>query len=142
TIKELRKKYKVVVICAEDSVEAYKGLDGVIVVENNYFKSESSNMDLSRISEFASHYGVEHMHKHGNERVPHVFISAYDCLMELVEKYDIQYAFFETIDTIDSVILAAMAKVGIIKQTFERGFLSIGGEFRMRLCSEQTKISP
>ncbi len=168
TIKAIKDKFKIVVLASQKDCYKYHNIPDIIVEEHideydptpayqifeNCPKIISTienelgincyefNINYLLYRKFASHYGVVNKHKYMNTHIPELLTLNYLKLKTIIEKYKIKYAFFETIDSIDSVILSAMVRKGILKQTFERGIFSIGGKVRMRLGSGKFKRSP
>lgn len=170
--KNLKDNFNVVVLVQKEDLNLYQNINGIHLEEHipTEFPVEELNRIADEIKskpelifsiekeldlncyefninyllyrKFASKYNIRNTHEYLNSHTPELLLLTYRKLKGIIDKYNIKYCYFESIDTLDSVILSAMARKKIITQTFERGFLSLGGEFRTRLCSGKRKRSP
>ncbi|WP_432738818.1 hypothetical protein [Maridesulfovibrio sp. FT414] len=168
TIESMKERFNIVVLAVQSAMPEYTCIPGIYVEQHINDKDVSSgqqilkhnpqvvqeierelgincykcNINYLLYRKFASKYGVGESHRFENEHIPELLVMNYFRIKTIVEKYNVDYAFFETIDTLDTVILEAMAQKGLISQTLERGILSIGGKVRTRIASGKFKRSP
>ena len=168
TIEGLKDKYNIVVLAPEESREKYKAVSG-ITVEKNLSQQELKeacarltdaqlesireiekelgincyefNINYMLYRKYVSRYGAPNIHEFLNNSVPQRLVLFYNRLTELLDQYDVNYVFYETIDMVDSMILNAMAEKGRIKAAFEHSVESLGGELRLRLATGQHRRS-
>jgi hypothetical protein len=100
------------------------------------------NINYLLYRKFLSRYGAGENIQKRNKNTDVYVVLYYRIIKKLVEKYNADYAVYETMDCFSSYILDAMAKQKIITQAFEPAVDSIGKNFRLRLASGQYRRSP
>ncbi len=166
TIENLKNKFKIVVLAPNESVECYKKISGIIVEKNlSYDELQEAckkvtpeqlaeipliedklgincyefNINYLLYRKYVSRFGAGHIHAFFNDYIPQRLVLDYAMISKLVKKYNVDYAFYETLDLIDTMIINRMARKGIIKQAFEHMAESLGGEMRLRLSTGQRR---
>ncbi|SDK53411.1 Capsule polysaccharide biosynthesis protein [Maridesulfovibrio ferrireducens] len=169
TINILKDKYHVVVITNQINHEIYSKIDNISIESSlsiEELKAACKNVTPSQLEsikkiekeleincyefnvnyllyrKFVSRYGAAHVHAFPNEHIPQRLYLDYNFISEIINKYSIKYAFYETLDLIDSMIINAMAQQGMIKKAFEHSVESLGGELRLRIATGQYRRSP
>lgn len=169
TVNFLKDRFNIIVLAGtKNGLEAYKDISGITLIEHiDYARPEKAydlnisipetikqienelgincyefNKNYFLYRRYAAQYRVIKEHSYLNDHIPELLVLNYLKIKELINKFKVEYTIFETTDLLDSVILTAMASKGIITQTFERGFFSIGGEVRFRIASGGHKRSP
>lgn len=99
------------------------------------------NINYFLYEKFVNRYANDHKNKAANAITPQRLLLDYNLLDAIIKKHDVKYAFFETVDLLNTTILTAMAKQGIIKQAFAHEINPIGGEMRVRIVSGQHRRS-
>ncbi|WP_027178978.1 hypothetical protein [Maridesulfovibrio bastinii] len=168
TVESLKFKFNVVVLSnSEKGLEAYKDISGITLIRHIDYRNPDPayamvedltetikeiedelgfncyefNKNYFLYSRFTTQYHVIKPHAFLNDHVPELLVANYFKIKHVVAKYNVKYALYETTDLLDSAILSAMAFKGIITQTFERGFFSLGGDIRFRVASGRQKRS-
>ncbi|WP_027720764.1 hypothetical protein [Maridesulfovibrio zosterae] len=168
-INGLKDFANILVLREECSTEKFYHMDGV-VVEDDYSKKELfelvDSLDDSKLSElpeiekklglnshavninymlyevFTSRYSSSLSNRHNNANVERLFYIRYKQLDNLIEKYHIDYCFFEVVDLVSCFIIEAMTRKGLVKQFFVQALASAGAELRARLTSGLNARSP
>lgn len=99
------------------------------------------NINYFLYEKFVNRYANDLKNKAANAITPQRLLLDYNLLDAIIKKHDVKYAFFETVDLLNTTILTAMAKQGIIKQAFAHEINPIGGEMRVRIVSGQHRRS-
>lgn len=167
-IRNLSNSFNIVVIATEQSKSLYRQIPGVSVevgpIVDDYILAEKKmnsddeafirgiekefgincfefNLNYLLYRKFASHYGVVNSHKQENETIGVRLLVEYKFLKNIVDKYKVDYCFYDTIDLINSRLLSAFANKGVIRQAFEHRVVSVGGELRIRIATGQRRDS-
>lgn len=168
TIEAMKDKYDIILLAEPESLEAYRNISRIKIehfynekeIQELSFKVTSQelekipaieqelglncyefNMNYLLYRKYVDRYGAGDKHKFENEHIPQRLYIAYKTVTKLIRKYGIEYCFYETLDTVESYILTAMAQKGIIKQAFEHSVESLGGEVRVRINTGQYRRS-
>jgi hypothetical protein len=100
------------------------------------------NINYFLYEKFVNRYHGRSILQSRNKTIPQYILLEYEFLKSIVKKHKIEYAFFETLDLTETMILNAMAREKIIKGAFAQQSHSIGGEIRFRIINDQHCNSP
>ncbi|NDV27181.1 hypothetical protein [Desulfovibrio sp. JC010] len=167
--KLLRNEFSILVLLHEDSTSDFFKIDGIEVermptssqlddvisadsdeyIQQGALAEEflnkncySLNINYILYEKYVLRYSRTSGHRSRNANIEKIFPFLTSFLKEVVEKYQVDYCFYEFIDTIESFILNAMIDTGMIKQAFCQILISVGGDLRVRLASGLTSKSP
>ncbi|MBI9112693.1 hypothetical protein [Maridesulfovibrio ferrireducens] len=161
----LKKEHNIIVIADKSNINRYQQIKDITIIpalerQDIYKKlTEEQLIDIKTIEKklglncyefninyllyrkFVSRYGVTNIHKETNEHIPQQVYFYYNFFLKIIQEHNVDYAFCETLDLIDSMIISRMAEKGFIKKMFERGVMSVGGELRLYIATGQHRRS-
>ncbi|NDV22159.1 hypothetical protein [Desulfovibrio sp. JC022] len=171
-VRELVKDHNIIVVTSRHNQDTYDNIDGVTIepwYNTDEIINICSQMDsppASKIEKIEKELGTNcyqfninyllydkfvrrYISKPSNtnnesynELIPQRLLIEYEYLSKIIKRHNIDYAFFETIDLTDTMILDGMARNKTIKQAFAHEVNPIGGELRLRIVTGQHRRSP
>ncbi|MFW5500409.1 MULTISPECIES: hypothetical protein [unclassified Maridesulfovibrio] len=164
-IEKLKDKYEIVVVADDQSYSSYENIDGINLERHNVTIQDLEKIpenDLERLpqieallgtncfkfsenyllyNKYVRRYATEYAYAKNLRLIPQTVYSDFVFLERIIKKYNVEYAFFETLDLPFTMVLKGMAENGIIKQAFEGESLSLGDGMRFRIATGQHRRS-